>query len=67
MMPALIVDKTNCDMCLECEKILPDFMTTHNGYLYIAYARYRDSVMVQHSVDDVMNICPIKAISFARV
>jgi len=60
----LKMDKSKCENCGSCEKILPRFKTIYEGRIDVSdWALEREDVKAGIAL--VVNSCPTKAISFS--
>jgi len=58
----LEINKTLCQDCKECERLLPKFRTVYNGKISIsAWAYQREDVRI--GIKTVIEVCKQKAIS----
>lgn len=59
-MRELIVDKTKCTECLNCEILLPTFRKKYGGYILVSEHK---AYTAKEEINSVINCCPNGAIS----
>lgn len=59
------VDQKKCNGCVECEALIPGFISTNHGRLEISHETLK-LYLIDRAILSVMEVCPAGAISISR-